>query len=165
MPAPSWPRMEGNSPSGSAPESVYLSVWQIPVALTSISTSPAFGPSSCTVSIARGLPASNATAALTSIGSTLQNAGGFGNVRRDEIHQRRRQAIVGLEFQFPQPGAYGTHLARIRAGFNDRGDERGDLRRRPAALGRQFGVDEIQAVERMPGLLDAAVQVGAAHLA
>src|SRR5450830_1933729 len=33
MPAPSWPRMAGKSPSGSAPESVYSSVWQMPVGL------------------------------------------------------------------------------------------------------------------------------------
>src|SRR5271170_4837095 len=101
MPAPSCPRMDGNRPSGSAPESVYLSVWQIPVALTSISTSPAFGPSSCTVSMVSGLPASNATAALTSMCSTLQDAGGLGDVGRDVVHQRRRQAIVGFQFQFP----------------------------------------------------------------
>src|SRR5450631_3460704 len=39
----------------------------MPVALISTSTSPALGPSSCTVSTASGLPASNATAARTSI--------------------------------------------------------------------------------------------------
>ena len=43
-PAPSWPRIAGNSPSGSAPESVNSSVWQMPVALISTSTSPACGP-------------------------------------------------------------------------------------------------------------------------
>src|SRR5204863_3706286 len=31
-PAPSWPRIAGNSPSGSAPERVNSSVWQMPVA-------------------------------------------------------------------------------------------------------------------------------------
>src|SRR5580692_10993689 len=108
--------MEGNSPSESAPDKVYLSVWQIPVALTSISTSPAFGPSSCTVSMVSGLPASNATAALTSMTSSLQHARGLRDVGRDEIHQRRRQAIVGLQLQFAQARAHRTHLARIRAG-------------------------------------------------
>ena len=44
----------GNSPSGSAPESVNSSVWQMPVALISTSTSPACGPSRWTVSIAAG---------------------------------------------------------------------------------------------------------------
>src|SRR5579872_4472029 len=66
-PAPSWPRIAGNSPSGSAPDSVNSSVWQMPVALISTITSPALGPSSCTVSIWSGLPAWNATAARTSI--------------------------------------------------------------------------------------------------
>src|ERR1700688_4006842 len=59
--------MVGNRPSGSAPESVNASVWQMPVALISTITSPALGPSSCTVSTCSGLPASNATAARTSI--------------------------------------------------------------------------------------------------
>src|SRR5216683_1068171 len=67
IPAPSWPRIAGNSPSGSAPDSVYASVWQIPLAFTSTSTSPAFGPSSRTVSIARGWPALWATAARVSM--------------------------------------------------------------------------------------------------
>jgi hypothetical protein len=44
MPAPSWPRIAGNKPSGSAPERVNSSVWQMPVALISTSTSPALGP-------------------------------------------------------------------------------------------------------------------------
>src|SRR5215510_11452166 len=63
MPAPSWPRTAGNSPSGSAPESVNSSVWQMPVALISTSTSPAFGPSSSTSAITSGLAFSKATAA------------------------------------------------------------------------------------------------------
>jgi len=70
MPAPSWPRIEGNSPSGSPPESVNASVWQMPVAFSSTSTSPAFGPSSWTVSITSGSPGLWATAALTSILAT-----------------------------------------------------------------------------------------------
>src|SRR5262249_36434950 len=67
MPAPSWPRMAGNSPSGSAPERVNSSVWQRPVALISTSASPARGPSRSTVSMTSGLPASWATAARTFI--------------------------------------------------------------------------------------------------
>src|SRR5215813_6766735 len=63
MPAPSWPRIAGKIPSGSAPESVNSSVWQIPVALISISTSPAFGPSRSTSMISSGFPAATATAA------------------------------------------------------------------------------------------------------
>src|SRR4029079_16591671 len=66
-PAPSCPRIAGNKPSGSAPERVNSSVWQMPVALISTSTSPAFGPSRRTVSTTSGAPAWCATAALTSI--------------------------------------------------------------------------------------------------
>src|SRR2546421_436421 len=70
-PAPSWPRIAGNSPSGSAPERVNSSVWQMPVALISTSASPAFGPSSCTVSIVKAAPALCATAARTSMARLL----------------------------------------------------------------------------------------------
>src|SRR5262245_33937317 len=66
IPAPSCPRIAGNRPSGSAPERVNSSVWQIPVALISTSTSPAFGPSRRTFSIVSGAPALCATAARTS---------------------------------------------------------------------------------------------------
>src|SRR5215470_13860674 len=62
-PAPSCPRIAGNSPSGSAPDNVNSSVWQTPVALISTRTSPAFGPSSSTSSTTSGFPASYATAA------------------------------------------------------------------------------------------------------
>src|ERR1700733_12860418 len=63
--------MAGNRPSGSAPERVNSSVWQMPVALISTSTSPARGPSSCTVVTSRGLPGPNATAARTSMGIAI----------------------------------------------------------------------------------------------
>src|SRR6267378_2514663 len=64
-PAPSWPRIAGKSPSGSAPESVNASVWQTPVALISTRTSPERGPSRSTVVTSSGLPGELATAALT----------------------------------------------------------------------------------------------------
>src|ERR1044072_584753 len=66
-PAPSWPRIAGNRPSGSAPESVNSSVWQMPVALISTSTSNALGPSSWTLITSRGLPAPPHTAAFPSM--------------------------------------------------------------------------------------------------
>src|SRR5262245_13434017 len=71
MPAPSCPRTAGNNPSGSAPESVNSSVWQMPVALISTSTSPTFGPSSSTSRISSGLPFSTATAARVFMGRPL----------------------------------------------------------------------------------------------
>src|SRR4026209_2452574 len=58
-PAPSCPRIAGNSPSGSLPDRVNSSVWQMPVALISTSTPPAFGPSSCTWVTGSSLPASH----------------------------------------------------------------------------------------------------------
>src|SRR6185295_8590787 len=66
-PAPSCPSIAGKSPSGSPPDRVNSSVWQRPVALISTSTSPAFGPSSWTVSTTSGAPALYATAARTSM--------------------------------------------------------------------------------------------------
>src|SRR5690606_26582151 len=70
-PAPSCPKIAGNSPSGSAPDRVNSSVWHTPVARVSTSTSKARGPSSWTVSITSGLPASYETAARTSIDRPL----------------------------------------------------------------------------------------------
>src|SRR4051812_17609458 len=78
-PAPSWPRIAGNKPSGSAPERVNSSVWQIPVALISTSTSPAPGPSRETVSMVRGAPALRANAARTSMNAMLPGARGGRN--------------------------------------------------------------------------------------
>src|SRR5438477_7591693 len=95
MPAPSWPRMAGKSPSGSAPERVNSSVWQMPVALISTSTSPAFGPASCTFSMASGLPASHATAARTSIASSSVAARQHAGVKAEmAFHERLDEEIA-----------------------------------------------------------------------
>src|SRR5690606_29429673 len=75
-PAPSWPRIAGKMPSGSAPDSVNSSVWQMPVAFTSISTSPSFGPSRSTSTISSGLPAAKATAARDFMSIDLLSNGG-----------------------------------------------------------------------------------------
>src|SRR5262249_27470086 len=63
MPPPSWPRIAGNKPSGSAPDIVYASVWHTPVATIRTSTSPALGPPISISSMLNGLQASQATAA------------------------------------------------------------------------------------------------------
>src|SRR6187402_1968782 len=63
MPAPSWPKITGNNPSGSPPERVNSSVWQTPEAFISTSTSPVLGPARSTVVTSRGWPAFQATAA------------------------------------------------------------------------------------------------------
>src|ERR1700737_2508768 len=67
MPPPSWPSITGNSPSGSAPDSVNASVWHTPVATMRTRTSPALGPARSTSSMLSGLSASQATAALVFI--------------------------------------------------------------------------------------------------
>src|SRR6185295_8632159 len=72
-PAPSWPKITGNSPSGSPPERVNSSVWQTPDALISTSTSPNFGPSRSTVSISSFSPALKQTAALVFTLATPQS--------------------------------------------------------------------------------------------
>src|SRR5690606_33734142 len=63
MPAPSWPSTAGNSPSGSSPERVNASVWQTPVWVMRISTSPLRGGSTSISTIFKGSPAAKATAA------------------------------------------------------------------------------------------------------
>src|SRR5215475_11316839 len=90
-PAPSWPRMAGNSPSGSAPDNVNSSVWQMPVALISTSTSPALGPSSLTVVTSSGLPAANATAARTSIANSRFDSSELGKLQTCQADHARSQ--------------------------------------------------------------------------
>ena len=59
-------------------------------------------------------------------------AGGFGGMRCDCIHQRRRQAVIRLELEFFKSRADRTHVFRFCAGLDDGRDEGGELRRRPA---------------------------------
>src|SRR4051794_39262518 len=115
MPAPSWPKITGNRPSGSAPDRVNSSVWQTPVALSSTSTSPALGPARSTSSITSGLPTSNAIAARVFMGSGLASGLRLGGEGRERVHQRRAQAVVGLEPDLAQPGANAGHLRRVDA--------------------------------------------------
>src|SRR5690606_4997850 len=63
MPAPSWPSTAGNTPSGSAPESVNASVWQSAVWVIFTRTSPARGGSTSSSTICSGAPGAKATAA------------------------------------------------------------------------------------------------------
>src|SRR5665213_191603 len=62
-------------------------------------------------------------------------------------------------------GGDGIHLGRVDAGLDHRGYERRKSRSRRATFGEEFGVDEVQAVERMGLVLDAAIHMGAADLA
>jgi hypothetical protein len=84
---------------------------------------------------------------------------------RDRIHQWRAQAVVGLEAELFEPAAHFTHARRIETLLDDRGHEGRKLRFAPALIGGQLGVHEIQAVERMAGILDAAEHMYAAALA
>lgn len=64
IPAPSWPRTQGKSPSGSEPDKVYASVWHTAVYSILIRTSCAFGASTVISSTLNGFFASYATAAM-----------------------------------------------------------------------------------------------------
>src|SRR5690349_3830675 len=76
-PAPSWPSTEGKMPSLSKPSSVYASVWQMPVAMISTSTSPGLGPSRSSSTISSGCLGAKATAARVFI-KQVSRKDGFG---------------------------------------------------------------------------------------
>src|SRR5688572_21142595 len=82
-------------------------------------------------------------------------------MRCDSVHQRRRQAVVRLKAKLLETRAHGVHLLRISSRLDDRGHKGCELRRRPALVTRAFGVDEIQAIERMVLVLYAAIHVDA----
>src|ERR1700730_16304876 len=83
----------------------------------------------------------------------------------DRIHQRRRQAVIGLKPEFLEARSDPRQLRRIDAGLDHRGYEGCKSRSRRAGFLEQFGMDEVEAVERMPLVLDAAEHVGPANLA
>src|SRR5437773_4162902 len=107
-PAPSCPRIAGNKPSGSEPERVTSSVWQMPVALISTSTSPAFGPCSCTVSMVSGAPALWATAARTSMVTPPEFDGNRNGVSIMERLPRRVQRVSRIRRESEGCVNYGT---------------------------------------------------------
>src|SRR4029077_13621177 len=86
-------------------------------------------------------------------------------MRRDQIHERRREAVVGLKAEFLEARTDGPHLVGLGAGLDDRGHEGGEPRLFPTLLLGEFGVEEIKAVKRMRLVLDAAVHVHAAAAA
>src|SRR6266498_1640605 len=97
--------------------------------------------------------------------SRAQHAGGLGRLGRDEIHERRGQAIVRLELEFPQPCPDRAHVIGAGARLDDRRNKCRELRRRPARFVRALGVNEIESVQRMALVLDPAIHVDAALLA
>src|SRR6202158_6271442 len=81
------------------------------------------------------------------------------------VPQWGRETVVRLEAELAQSAAYTVLLRRVGTALDDRRDERGEAWRRPARVGRQFGVNEIEAIERMLGVLDPAVHMYPAALA
>ena len=57
------------------------------------------------------------------------------NMRGDEVHERRRQAVVGFESNLLEPCPDLAHFGRVCAGLDDRGNEGCKLWGRPALLG------------------------------
>ena len=98
-------------------------------------------------------------------GLFLQRSRLLGEVGCDAVHQGRRKAIVGFQTQVLQPGSDGLHFAGLCPRFDDGGDESCEFRSRPAAFPRQLGMDEVQSIERMFGVFDAAVHMDTAVLA
>src|SRR5205823_4831455 len=80
----------------------------------------------------------------------------LGRMGRDEIHERRRQAVVGLQLQLLQPCTDLTHASRWESRLDDRGDERGEAWGLPAALLRQLDMEEVEAEEGVSLVLDAS---------
>src|SRR5206468_10732983 len=60
----------------------------------------------------------------------VEGALGFRGMRRDQVHERRRQAIIRLQAEFLQPRPDRAHLGGIRPGLDDGRDERREFRRR-----------------------------------
>src|SRR5262245_40374893 len=89
----------------------------------------------------------------------------FRYMGRNRVHQWWRQAIIGLESEFLQTPAYAVHVFRLHAGLDDGRYERRESWCCPTTFLEQLGVDEIQAVEGMARVLDAAVHMRAAGLA
>src|ERR1043166_2565955 len=141
-PAPSWPRIAGNRPSGSAPERVNSSVWQTPVALISPITSPALGPPSSTVSMGGGAPALCATAARTSMwlppGSRIREDG-----------SRPGDGSLGARADFRLGGRVGRGRGRDAGARQQLGD-------RAAQAGRVHGLEQHAVCATGRELLDRA---------
>src|SRR5690348_14924303 len=74
----------------------------------------------------------------------VQGPGRLRRVRGERVHQWRTQAVVWLQADLLDPAAYVAHFGGVEPRFDDRRNERRELRFLPAGLRRQFGVDEVQ---------------------
>src|SRR5207237_5063192 len=94
-------------------------------------------------------------------GAALRGEHGLrlGRMGRDEIQERRRQAVVGLQLQLLQSCTDLTHASRWESRLDDRGDERAEPWGLPAALLRQLDMEEVEAEEGVSLVLDASVHV------
>src|SRR6185437_5452554 len=117
--------------------------------------------SSGDVALICGRDETAAAIALGSGGSRLRLC----DVGCDRVHQWRRQAVIGLEPDLLQAPPDIGHFGRVDAGLDHRRHERSKARSSPAAFGEELGMDEIEAVERVALVLDAAVHMRAAGLA
>ena len=77
----------------------------------------------------------------------FQRAGRLRDMRRDVVHQRGREGIVRLQVKLFEPCAHCIHIFRIGAGFDDRRDEGGKLRRLPATFREELRTDEVEPIE------------------
>jgi len=77
---------------------------------------------------------------------------------------RAGEDIIRLEPEFLETRADAGHLVRLDAGL-DHEERNAANPEPPAGLLEQFGMDEIQTVERVVLVLDAAVHMRAANLA
>src|SRR5579859_751977 len=90
---------------------------------------------------------------------------GLRHMGGDGVHQGWRQAVIGLQPKFFQPAANFVHLPRVDAGFDHRGNKGRKARGRGSGFLEQFGMDEVEAIEGMALVLDAAIHMRAADLA
>ena len=91
-----------------------------------------------------------------------KHARSFCSMRRNCIHERRGQTIIGLQAKLRQPGPDRAHVIRIGPRLNYGGDKCREFRRCPAFILRQLGMNEIKAEERMLLIVDASVHMHAA---
>lgn len=82
----------------------------------------------------------------------------------DQVHQRRRKGIVGLETVGLELAAHLINTLGVEALLDDGRDEGSELGLLPALLVRELDVNEVEAVEGVL-LLDAAEEVDTAVLA
>src|SRR5690606_15691740 len=92
-PPPSWPSTTGNSPSGSAPDSVNASVWHSAVWVIFTSTSPLRGGSTSISTICSGWSGAKATAARDFMAGLLGGSFEVGTDQRGHFVDPRTAAV------------------------------------------------------------------------